>query len=51
MKTPIFVSCPTALNSEQQKSYQIILEELDRFGLEERRLGSSDYPTELPLGL
>ena len=49
MKIPIFVSCPTALNSEQQKSYQIILEELDRFGLEERRLGASDYPTELPL--
>lgn len=49
MKIPVFVSCPTALSPDQEGSYQIILEELDRYGLEERRLGISDYPTELPL--
>ena len=27
----------------------LLTDELDRYGLEERRLGSSDYPTDLPL--
>jgi hypothetical protein len=49
MKIPIFVSCPTALSLEQEASRRIILQELDRYSLEERRLGFSDYPTELPL--
>ncbi len=49
MKIPVFVSCPSSLNPDQEVSRQIILEELDRYGLEERRLGISDYPTEVPL--
>jgi len=49
MKIGIFVSCPTLFNAQQEASRQIILEQLNRFGLEERRLGASDYPTELPL--
>jgi len=49
MKIPIFVSRPTTLNPTQEGSYQVISSELERFGLEERRLGGSDYATELPL--
>ena len=49
MKIPVFVSRPTTLNEAQTSSYEIILEELDRLGLEARRLGDSDYPSEFPL--
>ncbi len=49
MRIPIFVSCPTTLNRTQQASRRIILNELERFELEPRALGRSDYPTELPL--
>jgi hypothetical protein len=49
MKIPVFVSCPTRLNEEQDAARKIILRELDRGNLEPRALGRSDYPTELPL--
>src|SRR5258708_29687703 len=49
MDIPIFVSRPTVLNPHQQQSYQIINAQLRRFRLEDRALGRSDYPTELPL--
>ena len=49
MKIPVFVSCPTTLNLEQEASRAIILEELARFELDPRALGRSDYPTDLPL--
>ena len=49
MKIPIFISSPTSLNDDQKKSRQIVLQQLALYGLEERRLGQSDYPTELPL--
>jgi len=49
MKIPVFVSCPTSLNTEQEKSRKIILKELSKVNLEPRALGRSDYPTELPL--
>ncbi|HST57508.1 MAG TPA: hypothetical protein VLK84_02395 [Longimicrobium sp.] len=49
MKIPVFVSCPTALNPQQDASRKLILSELARHGLEPRALGRSDYPTELPL--
>jgi hypothetical protein len=49
MDIPVFVSCPTSLNKEQQSSRTLILRQLDRFNLEPRALGRSDYPTELPL--
>ncbi|MFZ5559116.1 MAG: hypothetical protein ACOZDY_20760 [Pseudomonadota bacterium] len=49
MRIPVFVSVPTSLSPRQEDSRRIILDELDKYGLEERRLGASDYPTELPL--
>ena len=49
MKIPVFVTSPTSLNDNQEASMMMILEEIDRFGLELRALGRSDYPTDLPL--
>lgn len=49
MLIPIFVSCPSALSEEQERSRKLILRELTRAGLEARTLGRSDYPTTLPL--
>ncbi len=49
MKIPIFLSCPTILNSNQEKSREIVLDELKFLRLEPRTLGKSDYPTDLPL--
>jgi hypothetical protein len=49
MNIPVFVSCPTVLNNEQNVSRRIILAELAKFGLEPRALGRSDYPTAFPL--
>jgi hypothetical protein len=49
MKIPVFVSCPTTLSNSQRESRKIILRELSRANLEPRALGTSDYPTELPL--
>lgn len=49
MRIPVFVSCPTELNSAQESARAIILKQLDRNGLEARALGRSDYPIEFPL--
>lgn len=49
VQIPVFVSCPTSLNTAQLGSRKLILDELKRFELEPRALGRSDYPTELPL--
>jgi len=49
MAIPVFVSCPTSLSDIQQKSKALVFEELERFGLEGRTLGQTDYPTEFPL--
>ena len=49
MNIPVFVSCPTALNREQEASRRIILRELTNLRFEPRALGRSDYPTDLPL--
>lgn len=49
MKIPVFVSSPTVISDQQQASRDLILRQLSQYGLEERRLGSSDYPTEFPL--
>lgn len=49
MLVPIFVSCPTDLNSEQEAARRLIYGELGRFGLEARTIGRTDYPTSLPL--
>ncbi len=49
MKIPVFVSCPTSLNPQQDKSRDLILDELKELQLEPRALGRGDYPSELPL--
>ena len=49
MDIPVFVSCPTDLSPVQNKSLLIIRRYLKRYKLEDRALGRSDYPTELPL--
>jgi hypothetical protein len=49
MLIPIFVSCPTTLNEQQESSRQLILKELKQLRLEPRALGRSDYPTDCPL--
>lgn len=49
MKIPVFVSSPTKLNSEQERTRKAIFKLLDEYGLEPRALGQSDYPTHLPL--
>ena len=49
MKIPVFVSCPSKLNSEQEASRQTVVDLLEEYGLEPRALGRSDYPTESPL--
>ena len=49
MKIPVFVSAPTALNSGQEKSRDIIISELDTLQCEARALGRSDYPADLPI--
>jgi len=49
MDIPVFVSCPTSLSPQQNNARSTILRYLDRYNLEPRALGRSDYPTELPL--
>jgi hypothetical protein len=49
MKIPVFVSCPTSLNPEQNRSRARIVRFLDDLNLEPRALGRSDYPSEFPL--
>ena len=49
MKIPVFVSCPTSLNKDQEAKRTIVCEYLDSLNLEPRALGRSDYPADLPL--
>jgi hypothetical protein len=49
MKIPVFVSCPTTLNPQQNHARDRISRELSRLQLEPRALGRSDYPSEFPL--
>ena len=48
-KIPVFVSCPTDLNQDQQKVRDIVLSLLEELQLEARSLSRSDYPEEYPL--
>ena len=48
-RVPVFVSAPTDLNDEQNKTYEYLLDRLRDENLERRALGRSDYPTEYPL--
>jgi len=49
MRIPVFVSCPTSLNPEQEAARKLILNRLKTLNLEPRALGRSDYPTDYPL--
>ena len=51
MRIPVFVSAPSEqnLSAEQTRSTEIILDLLERYKLEWRALGRSDYPQTLPL--
>ena len=51
MRIPVFVSAPSAdnLSPEQEKSTEIIETLVERYKLEWRALGRSDYPNDLPL--
>lgn len=49
MLIPIFESCPTYLNKQQDEMRRLILGELGIAGLECRSIGKTDYPTEFPL--
>jgi len=48
-KIPVFVSCPTELNEEQEKKKAIIMGMLEQMQVEARTLGQSDYPKSFPL--
>jgi hypothetical protein len=49
MRICVFVSCPTKLSPDQERSRRIILNLLDELRLEPRALGRSDYPKDVPL--
>jgi hypothetical protein len=49
LRVPVFVSCPTALNSDQQLRREVIVRLMEEMQLEPRALGRSDYPTDYPL--
>ena len=48
-KIPVFVSCPTDLNPEQEQKRKTIDAILSDLQLEPRALGKSDYPVDYPL--
>ena len=48
-KIPIFVSCPTKLNEEQELKRSVIMRLLDDLQMEPRALGRGDYPKDYPL--
>jgi hypothetical protein len=49
MKIPIFLSCPTSLNQQQETQRGYVCRYLEDLHLEPRSLGRSDYPSDLPL--
>ncbi len=49
MLIPLFGSCPTFLNREQDAARRLILGEINQLGLEWRSLGRTDFPTRTPL--
>jgi hypothetical protein len=49
MRIPVFVSCPTALNAQQNRARKLIMSQLDKLGLEDRAVGRSDSANENPL--
>jgi hypothetical protein len=49
LKIPVFVSVPTTLTPDQDATWHLVEDELDRLDLEACTLGLSAYPTKLPL--
>lgn len=49
IEIPVFVSCPSDLNANQEKSAEMIRTCLHRHSLAWRALGRNEYPDELPL--
>jgi hypothetical protein len=49
MRIPVFVSSPTALSPDQERSRKVVIDLLDRYKMEPRALGRSDYPKDFPL--
>lgn len=49
MRIPVFLSAPTALNSAQEDSRSLIVQEINKLQFEPRALGRSDYPADLPI--
>ena len=48
-RIPVFVSCPTSLNNDQEKRRKVIMDILEDLQLEPRALGRGDYPKDYPL--
>lgn len=48
-KIPIFVSCPTDLNDNQECQRNTIIKFLDELNMDAVALGRSDYPKDYPL--
>lgn len=48
-KIPIFVSCPTQLNKDQELKRSVIERLLNDLQMEPRALGRGDYPKDFPL--
>lgn len=46
---PVFVSCPSTLNVDQERLRDFVLKKLKARDLQPRTVGRSDYPTEAPL--
>lgn len=49
IEIPVFVSCPSDLSPDQEKSAKLIHACLQKHRLEWRALGRNEYPDELPL--
>jgi len=49
VKIPVFVSCPSIINENQNNVRKLITSELNNLNLEPRTLGRTDYPTKYPL--
>ena len=48
-KIPVFVSCPTTLNDQQNEKRRVIIDIIEDLNIEPRALGRSDYPKDFPL--
>ena len=49
MRIPVFLSSPTMLSKQQGAARRTITDLLERYRLEPRALGRSDYPKDFPL--